>query len=114
MNLSDERGSVESALVLIPLLILFLIGFQISYTVHARNMESITAQDQASTRAISGKFNSKDEFIHIESSGDGQNLDLLVTRRSNLLIDFIPRVFRSSDKPRALNVSGLAIVENQR
>ncbi len=114
MNIADERGSVESAMVLIPLLILFLIGFQISYSVHARNMSSVSAQNEASTRAISGKFNSSDEFIHIESSGNGQNLDLMVKHQRNSLIDFIPKVFRSSDAPRAIDVSGLAIVENQR
>lgn len=112
--LKDERGNVESSLVLIPLLVLFLIGFQLATTVHARNTNAIEAQAEATRRAISGEFESGDQFIHIDSSGDGQNLDLLVTRRRMSLVDLFPGFLSGYSANRKIDLHGLAIVENQR
>ena len=110
----DDRGNVESALVLIPLLILFLIGMQLSLAIHGRNIERMLSQNEASVRAISGAFDSSDEFLHIDSSGDGQNLDLLVTSRKTKLQDLLPSFLGGSSSNRTIDVSGIAIVENQR
>jgi hypothetical protein len=110
----DQRGSVESALVLIPLLVLFLIGMQISLAIHARNVGRIEAQNSASVRAISGDFEEGDSFIHIESSGDSQNLDLLITRREDSVQDLIPGFLGGVSAHREIGVEGLAIVENSR
>lgn len=112
--LRDQRGSVESALVLIPLLVLFLIGMQISLAIHARNVGRIDAQNNASVRAISGDFEEGDSFIHIESSGDSQNLDLLITRREGRVQDLIPGFLNGASAHREIGVEGLAIVENSR
>jgi hypothetical protein len=101
--LRSDRGNVESAMVLIPLLLLFLVGTQIAAATHLRNSERITAQDEATKRAISGEFEPGDEFIHIDSSGDGQNLDLLITHRSRAITDLLP-----------VDLYGFAVVENQR
>ena len=113
-QLRCERGNIESAMVLIPLLLLFLAGFQIATAAHFRNSERISVQDDATTRAIAGEFEVGDEFMHIESSGDGQNLDLLVTQRSRSIPDFIPGFFGGATSGRLVNLYGLAIVENQR
>jgi hypothetical protein len=109
----SQRGNVESALVLIPLLTIFLIGTEISYAIHMRNVERGAAQNGASVRAISGEFSSGDEFIHIESSGDGQNLDLLVAHREKNLSNLLPSLIGFAS-PSSIDVSGIAIVENQR
>ena len=109
----DQRGSVESALVLIPLLTIFLVGTEISFAIHSRNIERGATQNEASVRAISGEFKKGDEFIRIESSGDGQNLDLLVSRRERNLSQLIPG-FLGLSSPSSIDVSGIAIVENQR
>jgi hypothetical protein len=109
-----DRGSVESALVLIPLMLLFLAGMQIATAAHTRNVEKIDAQNSASTRAISGEFESGDEFIHIDSSGDGQNLDLLITHRQSSLTDLVPGFLGGGSSNREVTVDGMAIVENQR
>ncbi len=109
----DQRGSVESTLVLVPLLVLFLVGTQIAYAIHARNVERIHAQDDASVRAISGDFYNTDQFIQIESSGDNQNLQLLVTRRKKNLGDLVPGILKKSSHT-SIEVSGIAVVENQR
>ena len=109
-----ERGSVESALVLVPLMVLFLIGMQIATATHTRNVEKIDAQNSATTRAISGDFEIGDEFIHIDSSGDGQNLDLLVTHKQSSLSDLLPGFLGGGSSGREVTVDGMAIVENQR
>jgi hypothetical protein len=112
--LKDERGNVESSLVLIPLLILSLIGFQLATAVHLRNTKTIEAQADATSRAISGEFEGGDEFIHIDTSGDGQNLDLLVTSRRTGLVDFLPGFLSGKSSNREIYLHGLAILENQR
>jgi hypothetical protein len=109
----DERGNVESAMVLIPLLLIFLIGFQIASTTHLRNISRVIAQDEASQRGISGEFLPSDEFIHIDSSGDGQNLDLVVTQERREVPWFLPGSSLITP-PGQLEVSGIAMVENQR
>jgi hypothetical protein len=112
--LQSTRGSTEAALVLLPLLIIFLIGMQISIAVHDRNIQKISAQDQASKSAISGSFEYGDEFVHIDSSGDGQNLELVIVRRESSLIDIIPSFLSGTTNSKAISVDGFAVVENQR
>jgi hypothetical protein len=109
-----DRGNVESAMVLIPLLLLFLVGTEIAAASHLRNSERITAQDEATKRAISGEFEAGDEFIHIDSSGDGQNLDLLVTHHSRSLANLVPGFLSGVSGGRTVDLYGLALVENQR
>lgn len=110
----DERGNVESAMVLVPLLILFLVGTQLASSAYLRNSERMSAQDEATTRAISGDFRSEDEFIHIDSSGDGQNLDLLITRHTLSIADLVPNFLGGASSNREVDLFGLAVVENQR
>jgi hypothetical protein len=112
--LRSDRGNVESAMVLIPLLLLFLVGTQIAAAVHLRNSERISVQDEAAKRAISGRFVVGDEFIHIDSSGDGQNLDLLVTHSSRSITDLLPGFLSGASSSRTVVLYGLALVENQR
>ena len=100
--LKSERGSVESAMILIPLLTLFLIGMQIATAAHARNMERSFLQDDVSKRAISGQFNDSDEFVHINSGGDGETVDLLVRHQSLGHLSF------------GVELDGVAVIENQR
>jgi hypothetical protein len=113
-HLREDRGNVESALVLIPLLVLFLIGMQISLAIHSRNIGRIEAQNSASVRAISGEFESGDSFIHIESSGDNQNLDLLITRKETTFLNLLPGFLTGSSSSREVDVGGIAVVENSR
>lgn len=112
--LADERGNVESSMVLIPLLILFLVGLQLALAVHTRNTNAVHAQADATSRAISGEFDPTDQFLHIDTSGDGQNLDLLVTSRRMSLVDLLPGFLSGYTSSREINLHGLAIIENQR
>ena len=112
--LADQRGNVESSLVLIPLLILSLVGFQLATAVHVRNNRVIEAQTDATSRAISGEFVSGDQFIHIDTSGDGQKLDLLVSSRRLSIVDLLPGFLSGKSSNREIHLHGLAVVENQR
>lgn len=109
-----ERGSFEAALLLLPLTLLFLIGMQLALSSHSRNMEALFAQDDASVRAIAGEFQEGDEFIEIESSGDGQNLDLLVTRRESNLRNLLPSLPSLFGRQAVISVDGVAVIENRR
>lgn len=100
--------------MMVPLIILFLIGIQLSLSTHSRNLAKMKAQDQASVRAISGQFLDSDSFLHIESSGDGQNLDLIVTKQEVSIPNLLARGFGVASRARSVDVEGLAIVENQR
>jgi len=81
----EDDGNVESSMVLIPLLSLFLIAAQLTVTIHGRNMEKISAQDEASVRAISGEFKDSDTYLHIYSPDPNQNLDLVISHRRKTL-----------------------------
>lgn len=105
--LFSEEGNIESSLVLVPLLTVFLIATQISVAIHARNIAKIHTQDEASKRAISGEFSESDRFMSIYSPDRNQNLDLVISHRRSL----IPRIL---DINRELDAVGIAIVENQR
>ena len=102
-----ERGNVESALVLVPLLTLFLIATQISVAIHARNTAKISAQDGASKRAISGQFLDSDTFLHIYSPDRHQNLDFVISQKRTM----VPHIFLD---PKTVEVAGIAVIENQR
>lgn len=102
-----ERGNIESSLVLVPLLTLFLIATQISVAIHARNTAKISAQDGASKRAISGQFLDSDTFLHIYSPDRHQNLDFVISRKRSL----VPHIIL---EPKTVEVTGIAIIENQR
>ncbi len=113
-TLKDDRGSAESALVTIPLLLVFLFGMQILVSAHFRNIEKIALQDSVTKRAISGQLSESDSFIHVDSSGDSQNLDLLVARSESPLPILVPGLKEILGFEPMVNIDGIAIIENQR
>jgi hypothetical protein len=112
--LRDERGNVESSLVLIPLLTLFLVTSQIAIAIHARDMQAIAAQDGASVAGISGNFSPDDTYIHIDSPDPHQNLDLVVRHKKSVLPRIVPGFIEILHREPVTDVSGLAVVENKR
>lgn len=112
--LKSDRGSIESSLVLIPLLTVFLISSQLALAIHARNMEQFQVQNQASTGAISGEFSSTDTYMRIYSPDAEQDLDLVISTRSRGLASLLPALAEIVGREPRIEVSGLAIIENQR
>ena len=110
----NEQGNVESSLVLIPLLILFLITTQLTIAIHTRNMSGVTAQDKASVEGVNVNFSSSDTFIHINSPDPDQNLDLVVTHKTGILPRIVPGLQELMHREPATDVLGVAVVENRR
>jgi hypothetical protein len=108
-HLAKEDGNVESALVLIPLLIVFLIGAQIIAATNLRNADLAMAQGDAAARAISQEFHPDDELIEI--GGGVEKIQVLVTHRSHSVPQLVPGLIELLGGAPATDVVGIAVVE---
>ena len=106
---SKEEGNVESALVLIPMLVLFLIGIQVIVATNIRNTDVALAQGDASARAISHAYRSGDEIFEV--GGRIEKIRLLVTHRSHTLPQLIPGLAQLMGGSPATDVVGIAVIE---
>jgi hypothetical protein len=107
--LKQENGNVESALVLIPMLILFLIGVQLIVATNIRNTEMALVQGDASARAISHHFKSGDEVVEV--GGRIEKIQLLITRRTHLLPQIVPGLVALMGGNPVSDVVGIAVIE---
>jgi len=107
--LGKDDGNVESALVLIPLLILFLVGAQIIAATNLRNIDMATVQGDAATRAISHVYQPGDQVIEV--GGRIEKIQLLVTHRSNLLAQIVPGLAALMGGDPVSDVMGIAVIE---
>ena len=104
-----EDGNVESALVIIPLLILFLIGAQVIAATNLRNADLAMAQGDAAARAISQEFHPDDEIIEI--GGRVEKIRVLVTHRSHTVPQLVPGLIELMGGAPVTDVVGVAVVE---
>lgn len=104
-----EDGNVESALVIIPLLILFLIGAQIIAATNMRNADLAMAQGDAAARAISQEFHPDDEIVEID--GRVEKIRVLVTHRSHTVPQLVPGLIKLMGGAPVTDVVGVAVVE---
>lgn len=105
-HLLREDGNVESALVLIPMLLLFLIGAQIIATTNLRNADLAIAQGDAAQRAISQQFHADDEVIEV--GGGIEKIRILITHRSHSVLQLVPgliEIFGGVPKSQAVGIS---------
>lgn len=107
--LAKEDGNVESALVLIPLLIVFLIGAQVIAATNLRNADLAMAQGDAAARAISHEFHPGDELIEI--GGGVEKVRVLVTHRSHTVPQLVPGLIELLGGAPATDVVGIAVIE---
>jgi len=110
-GVKDERGSVESALVLIPLLILFLVTMQIGVAINFRNIDRTFAQSDASERAISGQFTSGDRVMEVNPFGTFNSLGILITRKVSSIPILIPFIGNFVNRGHRSDVTGIAVIE---
>ncbi|CAB4534010.1 MAG: hypothetical protein F2521_03325 [Actinobacteria bacterium] len=104
-----EDGNVESALVLIPMLILFLIGVQLIVATNIRNIEMALAQGDASARAISHQYQSGDEVLEV--GGRIEKIQILVTHRTRTLPQLVPGLAVLMGGNPESDVLGIAVIE---
>ena len=107
--ISKEDGNVESALVLIPMLVLFLIGVQVIVATNIRNADLALAQGDAAARAISHEYQSGDELLEV--GGRIEKIQLLVTHRSHTLPQIVPGLVELMGGAPSTDVVGIAVVE---
>jgi hypothetical protein len=107
--LKKEDGSVESALVLIPMLILFLIGVQLIVATNIRNTEMALAQGDASARAISHQYQLGDEVLDV--GGRIEKIQVLVTHRTHMLPQIVPGLVALMGGNPVSDVVGIAVIE---
>ena len=108
-TLCKEDGNVESALVLIPMLILFLIGVQLIVATNIRNVDMALAQGDASARAISHQFKPEDELLEV--GGRVEKIQLLITHRTHVLPQIIPGLVALMGGNPVTDVVGIAVIE---
>ena len=106
---AKEDGNVESALVLIPMLLLFLIGIQVIVATNIRNADMALAQGDAAARAISHNYQKGDEVI--ELGGRMEKIKILVTHRSRTLPQLVPGLVDLMGGTPSADVVGIAVVE---
>jgi hypothetical protein len=109
-TLRSERGSVESALVVIPLMTLFLISFQLVLSISSRNIEASYAQSAATHNSITGRFEQGDVVIDLNSPDAFNKLRAVVTTRNRALPNLVPHL---GSQEHAIKVHGFSILENQ-
>ena len=109
-SLRSERGSVESALVVIPLMTLFLISFQLVLSISSRNIEASYAQSAATHNSITGRFEQGDVIIDLNSPDAFNKLRAVVTTHNRALPNLVPHL---GSQEHAVKVHGFSILENQ-
>jgi hypothetical protein len=110
-GIQDESGSVESAFVLIPLLVLFLITMQIGVAINYRNIDQTFAQSEASERAISGQYSSTDRIMEVNPLGTFNTLGVLISKKVSNIPILIPFIGSWIKRNHRTDVTGIAVVE---
>lgn len=111
-GVQDESGSVESALVLIPLLILFLVTMQLGVAVNFRNIDRTFAQSEASERAISGQFIATDRVMQVNPFGTFNSFGILITKKVSSIPILVPFIGSFINRGHRTEVTGIAVLEN--
>jgi len=109
LHLAREDGNVESALVIIPLLILFLIGAQVIAATNLRNADLAMAQGDAAARAISQDFQVGDDVLEI--GGRVEKIRVLVAHRSHSIPQLVPGLVELLGGNPVTDVVGIAVIE---
>ena len=108
----SEEGVVESTLVIIPLMVLFLIAAGLIIAVNYRNLDSAYAQTDATSGAITSVVSGGDEVASFSSSLEG--LRLLITHRRRSFPSIIPTLpFLRGENAYSTDVTGIAVMERQ-
>ena len=106
----SEAGNIESALVMIPLLSLFLVTLQLIATVNYRNVDMTATQNQASTQAIWQEINSDDQEINLASGSPFEKLRLLIVKTEREIPQIFPGVSALLGGKK-IRTTGTAVIE---
>ena len=111
--IKDESGNIESAMVLIPLVFLFLCSIQFVTAIQVRNFDQNEVQSQASSRAITGTFVESDSIINISSSNPFEDQKILIVSKLRDIPLLIPGLNRVLGGKLQSDVTGVAVIEDK-
>jgi hypothetical protein len=110
--LHSEDGNLESALVLIPLISLFLATLQLIATVNIRNVDMTVAQNQASEQSVWQQINSTDNEVKLASGSPFEKLRLVIVNVERELPQIFPGI-NTLMGGRKIRTVGTAVIEEQ-
>ena len=111
--LHNQDGVVESTLVIIQLMVVFLIAVELIVAVNYRNLDLSSAQSAATMGAITSVVSPGDEVVALTSDSSLEDLRILITHRTRLLPNLLPRLsFLGSSTPGSTEVTGIAVMED--
>jgi hypothetical protein len=108
--LHSEDGNLESALVLIPLISLFLATLQLIATVNFRNVDMTVAQNQASEQSVWQQINSTDNEVKLASGSPFEKLRLVIVNVERELPQIFPGI-NTLMGGRKIRTVGTAVIE---
>ncbi len=112
--IKDESGNIESALVLIPLLFLFLCSIQLLTAIQVRNFDQSQVQSEASSRAISGIFTEMDSIVNVSTSNSFEDQQILIVSKRRDIPILIPGLRSVLGGKLQSDVTGVAVIESRR
>ena len=108
--LHSDKGNVESALVIIPLLALFLATLQLIATVNYRNVDMTKTQNKASYQAVWQRVNPGDQEIKLASGSPFEKLRLLVVKAEREVPQIFPGISALLGGKK-IRTTGTAVIE---
>ena len=108
--LHSDKGNVESALVIIPLLALFLATLQLIATVNYRNVDMTKTQNKAGYQAVWQQVNPGDQEIKLASGSPFEKLRLLVVKAEREVPQIFPGISALLGRKK-IRTTGTAVIE---
>ena len=108
--LNSENGNIESSLVIVPLIALFLATLQLIATVNFRNVDMTATQNRASKQAVWQEINPTDQEIKLDSGSPFERLRLLVVKTERNIPQIFPGIV-SLMGGKKIRTSGTAVIE---
>ena len=107
---NKESGNVESGLVIIPLLLLFLATIQLITTINFRNIDFANSQSEASIQSVHQVVESKNQLISLDSGDFRNRLRLLIVKTERDIPSIFPGLAQILNG-RKLHTEGVAVFE---
>jgi len=109
--ISSERGDVESSLVLIPLIFLFLAIFQIIIAINFKSIDHALVQSEATSQAITGEVDESARIHRIDLYND---IRLVVIERVRKIPALVPGLQEILGRELESRRNGVAVIEEGR
>lgn len=109
-RVNDDSGTVESSLVMIPLVLLFLITLQLIATLNLRNVDLVSTQNEARIKAIQRNLTTDDRLLELKSGDMFERFRLLIINKEREIPQIFPGIIRMLGGKK-LRSSGVSVYE---